>query len=252
MYFPRREYPFQMMLEAFSYSVKRHMPETILCVITPDQDTFPELPVRNETEFVCSRLRDNYIKMREWHKFLHGCQEGEKVIFMDCDMLLLGDISSGFAEDFDFAFTKADRKKEPINTGTVFVRNTRASRRFIDVWLQICERMYVEEDFHTHWRKVRRYWGISQASLGYVLEEECFEARIKYLPLEIYNASGNQLRPLSPQTKVIHVKGGGSLHNELFYPPAKTNRYQDIVKLWKQYHKQAVGKEYGFGDSLRV
>lgn len=224
---------FRKMLQVLRHSVSVHMPGTPVELINPSGSR--EKPVRGK------RLLDNMIKMRQWHRYLRCEPPDQRIILLDCDMMLTGSLQEVFTHPFDIAFTRSGRKKEPINTGAVFVRTGPAVDSFMDRWLDTAEAMYYDPAFHNYWRKTKQYWGISQASLGHLLEGPDTGVRIHMLPMRQYNAVGKDHKKFDADTKLVHIKGHTPLRRALFKRRKRRRirgRVGKLVKIWKQYERE--------------
>jgi len=148
----------------------------------------------------------NTVKLDEWVKVVE--ETNDDVILMDCDMLILGDLSSVFKDhEFDIALcqrTKNVQKRMPFNGGIVFVRNTPAALEFMKLWKRINLVMYNDKVLHNRWRHT--YAGMNQAAFGYIYEKEKYDAKIKFLSCKIYNCCREDWPQVDSKTKVIHIK----------------------------------------------
>lgn len=163
----------------------------------------------------------NHYKLMMWADNLN-----DDVIFTDCDMLCLDDITCGFDHVDHVGICKS--QTYPFNAGVIFVKNTKQSKQFIQEWIAIDERMLNESSFHHFW--TMKYAGINQASFGY-LYENGFSDIISVLP-DVYNMC-NPWKGWS-QAKMIHVKS--QLRHAVMYG---NNKYSDEVtqlkKIWERY-----------------
>ena len=165
----------------------------------------------------------NHAKLKRWIDSVD-----QDTIFLDCDMLCLGDISDGFDLVDHIGYT--DREGPiPFNGGVVFVKNTRKSKDFLKKWYEIDEKMLHDVKFHTEYYQPK-YAGLNQSSMGWMYENG-YEDMISVLP-DIYNKcdgwTGWQ------QAKMIHIKG--HLRNCcLFDRTRDVNYIMEIKKVWKQY-----------------
>lgn len=158
----------------------------------------------------------NTVKLEVWLKKLKEYQ-GD-MVFLDCDMMVLGDLSPIFAEpNFDVAYTIRDGRysnKLPMNGGAVFVRYTPAGVDFIEKWNKVNADMYADilktggRNGHIYYRQ--RFAGMNQAAFGYLTTsgKVKFNARLKQLPCSIWNACIEHWRGVNASTKIVHVKGG--------------------------------------------
>jgi len=175
----------------------------------------------------------NTAKLDAWVRFLKGCEDGEKVVFMDCDMLIQRPFDDAFDNDFDIGYTYR-AKGIPMNGGVVFVRNNAHSRAFIKEWGKVNRRMLSDPEFHRPWHE--KYAGINQASFGYLLENEP-DADILPLPCSIYNACDDTWRDLSPDVRAIHYKSGLRLSAIGLRP---TPEFEKLTILWREHENRYI------------
>jgi hypothetical protein len=162
----------------------------------------------------------NTVKLDVWNDFVQDADED--IILMDCDLLLMSDISDGFDSVSDVGITTRDYGKGfPLNGGVVFVRNTKKSRKFFAEWLKINNWMYDNRAVHKQYKSM--YAGMNQAALGYMLNSGW---KPETLPMSKYNlCEGWQDWQ---NARVIHIKG--KLRSNL-----KSNG--EIQQVWKYYRK---------------
>src|SRR5690554_1844420 len=181
---------------------------------------------------------NNTDKLEVWNEHIQNATED--TVLIDCDMLIMQDFSEVWQQDFDVAITKRDEKKIrmrhlpngiPYNGGVVFVRNTDSAKRFIQAWTD-CNR-YLFEDTRAHSGYLKKYAGMNQAALGYLLEERGGYDICKVIdvPCAKYNACAPEFWENS-NAKIVHVKS--DLRKEVFSRQPKKNvpKYK-YVSIWK-------------------
>lgn len=157
----------------------------------------------------------NTVKLELWLEKLK--QTKDDVIFMDCDMMVLGDLQEAFdyKSEWDVSYTFRDNKKYtalPMNAGIMFVRNNKRSVAFIEKWAEVNALMYKDiienngRTLHAKWRNI--YAGMNQAAWGYLVEECEFDAKLRAIPCAKWNACGESWERVDDETKVVHIKSG--------------------------------------------
>jgi hypothetical protein len=148
----------------------------------------------------------------------------QDTIFVDCDMMMLADISDGFGFVKDVGYTIRKPTKLPFNGGVVFMRYTDYAKEFLSKWREVNERMYHDAVFHNKYRS--KYGGINQASFGWMLENGYHADKVP----EVYNLC----QPFIDweNAKMIHVKSG--LRKDVKNKKFHGNR-GEIVKKWYEY-----------------
>ena len=185
------------LLDVFKKSVSIHQPDAEFVEIkidTPDKEP-------TKAYF----MTYNTIKLRYWVDFLK--HTNDNVIFADCDMLMLQSAAHAFDIPFDVAYTARQIVyKAPLNGGIMFARPTRKAIGFFKELLEINERMYDDESFHGPW--MRKYIGMNQAAMGYILENgNRAGAKVHEYLTPIWNAVEGDWQRLNDETVFCHLKG---------------------------------------------
>lgn len=186
-----------------------------------------EIPYRRRHGSI--KLTTNTDKLKKWNDIV---QEAEgNIVLMDCDTLLLKDVSHVFNMDFDVAYTKRTAgERFPLNGGVVFVRANKETKAFFKEWLEVNNRMMSDSDFHRPYYK--KYAGINQASFGHLLEKGP-NIDIIDVPCRKYNACDVDDWNNLEDTHILHIKS--DLQNQCF---TKTPfRHHEAVGLWRRYYR---------------
>lgn len=214
---------------ALAQSVQDNCSRTAM--VTYDQA--PHAMVPGLPEHVTANLE----KMKVWHHAVMSSPPDACVALMDCDTVVLGDLHRAFAGQHDITTTERPGKAK-VNAGVVFVRNTPASRRVVDRWLKINDKLASEEErSHVHAR-CRAYGGINQAALVKALEHTEWPISVGTLPCEIWNNCDQTWENFSDKTKVLHIKG--KLRRLALGDPGKFanhNGLGNLASIWKSYDR---------------
>ena len=187
--------------------------------------TVHELPKGKET--MRHKLVVNTRKLHKWVEIVENAKDD--IVLMDCDTVLLKEVSHVFDMDFDIAYTKRTQgSRFPLNGGVVFVRPNKKTKDFFRRWLDVNNRMM--EDSHFHKPYYKKYAGINQASFGYLLENGC-DLKIIDVPCSKYNACDAVDWENLEYTHILHVKS--DLQNQCF--AKEPTRHLDAVKLWMKF-----------------
>lgn len=152
-------YDFALLRDVFKKSCEIHMPDIEFVDI--------QIPPPVKINGRARNFKYNSTKLEIWRDYIRKADE--PVIFADCDMLCMQPAYSAFDPEFDVAFTARTRTTRiPMNGGIVFARPTEKAINFFDKWLEINNKMLVDEKFHYAWRK--KYAGMNQAAFGYIYE----------------------------------------------------------------------------------
>jgi hypothetical protein len=148
--------------------------------------------------------RMNTEKLRLWMEAAERWPR-ENLVLADCDMLAVGDVTHVFEDHgFDIGYT-ARSESLPLNGGILFIRPTRAARRWLAALARINAAMRRDPAFHAPYRD--RYHGMNQAAMGFLLEQPIASVRVRAFPCRRYNAVGlDDWRKMGPETVFVHVK----------------------------------------------
>lgn len=150
-------------------------------------------------------LIDNAQKISSWRRIVETADLGEVLGIMDCDTLVLGDLSAVLEIDFEVAYTaRPPWARLPFNAGVVFVRVSAATRRFFAAWEEQNLRLLGDRTAHRPLRN--KYGGINQAALGYLLERPVDVVPVA-IPCTTWNCEDTSWSEFGPETKILHIKG---------------------------------------------
>lgn len=200
-------------------------------------------PPEHVEDAVRQTFIDNSYKLRYWAEMISRAKDGTKLALIDADMVVLRPLADAFTEPFDIAITRRTASFMPYNGGAVFVRASKAARVFFNEWSKVDQKMLDDVQFHTQWR--RKYYGINQAALGFMLTERAWlPASIAELPCKIWNACNEDWAVVGNHTRILHIK------NDLRHHCLKTRtwsgtppRYRRAWKLWKNIEAKALAKD---------
>jgi len=188
--------------DAWRKSIGQVMPDATIVVkeIDPPCDDDP-----SQRRSWCSNLA----KTEAWRDLVRE-HKGRDLILMDCDMIVLRDVSAQFADEFDLTFTERPHvhdTHEPINTGFMAVRCNDRTIKFFDELCEVARWMYDDEDFHApYWS---RYRGIMQAALGHMMESGAMAGLdVRLYPCSVYNVSDHEYLGIGSDARVVHYKAG--------------------------------------------
>lgn len=211
---------YDKLAQVLTYSIKKNCPNADFELIKLKA---PDIKKKIKSKSFAS----NTLKLEYWLKALK--ETTDNIIFIDCDMLVLGDLSSAFLSDFDIGYTKRTSSRIPYNGGVVFVKNTPQAIEFIELWNKINKKMYNDYSIHRPWRD--KYAGMNQAAFGYVLEKEKYNAKLKSFPCAEWNACVEDWVKINDNTKIVHVKGG--LRRAVIgQRPGNGYQYRRAILLW--------------------
>jgi hypothetical protein len=186
--------PYETLARVFERSVEIAMPAARFTRLECP------VPVEDGRPWDC---RMNTAKLRLWIEAAER-YPGDNLVLADCDMLAVGDAAAAFADrDYDIGYTTR-ASLLPLNGGILFVRPTRAARRWLRALWQVNEDMRTDPEFHGPWRRL--YHGMNQAAMGCLIEYPLKGVRVRAFPGARFNMIGQSWVALGPESVFIHVK----------------------------------------------
>lgn len=212
------------LLKVFEYSAKKNMPDVSFQVL-------PVKPIR--AIGIDQHLANNRAKMEAWSQI----EITEPTILMDCDMIVLNNMIEAFNFDYDIGLTYRTCGNPPRNGGVVFLQPTDRANKFLKTWNKIDKWLYRNRVQHQIYRK--KYTGMNQASLGYLLENNLIDGLVEWrFSCWEWNACNEDWPYIAGYTKAVHVKGGGQLRgaikNNVPYEYVPEG-YREVLRLWRAY-----------------
>jgi hypothetical protein len=235
---------YERMVYWLQQSIEKHLPGAELKIIKVKP------PLKN------GKINDNEIKMREWAKI----KDSSPYILMDADMIVTGNLAEGFFThekteddvpylkpdlDFDIGITKRTSGTPPYNVGVVFVRPSKKTEKFFELWYEAVQYLLRSPVKLKQYQE--KYWAICQPALGFLIEENRIDfLNIKWLSCSEFNAcdedwkNGLEYKDGKLFSKSIHLKTK-ELQAELFLNNGLA--YHDIKKVCGQYKSKMGYKE---------
>jgi hypothetical protein len=213
------------LFKVWQYSVRKHMPDVDILVLNET----PKLPTgRNNNYSALTARLNSWVAAAEKTK-------GD-IIFMDVDMVVLGNLFTVFDEyDFDIAYTGRVSKAHPINGGILFVRD--GAQGFIKTWARVNRKFYHNKKLHSVWRKKCR--GMNQPALWYLINNPGKHGKKTLsLPCLKYNACEPEWPRMGNDVQVIHLKKIGRRVIDSNYKPVRPGA-DKAVAIWRKYEGEA-------------
>jgi hypothetical protein len=179
-------------------------------------------------------LTENTAKMVAWDAAIQAAADGELIGLLDCDTLVLADLSPIAALDFDVTYTvRPATSRFPFNSGVVFARVSAAVRDFFRRWRELNVAMLGDKSMHAPWRQ--QFGGINQAALGSMISGAP-GVRLLPLPCRVWNCEDQTWRSFAAEeTRILHVKG--RLRRACLYLAPTPRDLTHLVALWREYDR---------------
>lgn len=251
---PHRRGEYERLLQALEKSVQHNSPKTPLNVVRFTEDWVSQAANKFSTKEAQQSFVDNTNKMRAWEQVMLSHEDGDVLIIIDCDTLVLKDLSDVEADlgDNDVAFTMKYAKGHfPFNSGVIITRVNERSREFFKQWREINEQFLADGRKHETYRA--KYGGINQAALGYMIDNNQIKGlNIKPLTCQEWNCEDSEWINLDHRTRILHIKSDlrrACLTGRL---PVTWSRKERLFKGIEQFKKYDHGKERNDSEVRRA
>lgn len=225
---------YDRLARVWEYSAKKHNPDARV--------ELKEAPPLERDGRRKDSWNYNDYKLQIWVEELK--KSDEPTIVMDADMLVIGDMSGMFDQDFDICYTARTktRSRFAFNGGVLAFRPSAKVFGFLERWAKQDAYMYANPAMHMPFRT--RYGGMNQASFGYMLERDKHGLKIVSEPCLKYNLCDEEWHCINDETKAIHIKG--NLRRAVFGAPLKpganlTEKLLPCYNIWKRYEWELYG-----------
>lgn len=221
---------YRRLAAVLEYTARKHCPDWSI-----------EVAHLKPPEFVSSMNNPSHVwntqKLDHWVRAVVDAPDGDRLLLIDGDMVVMKPLGPIWDRDFDIAYTVREQTRLPLNGGVIFVRVSDKTRGFMQKWWETNLRFLNRAADHRYWRQ--RYAGINQASLGFMLEKVDHGCAIAKIPCSEWNLC--EWRLYEPEkTRVIHIKS--ALRRAVFgiAPAAPHHSHRPLVSLWREIEKEAV------------
>ena len=223
---------FEQMAQVLEYSVRANCPEATFLHVQAEPHT--------HIKGIPTHCPANAHKKRFWGDVVHE-HPGQEIVLLDCDTLVLGDLSHVFQEhDFDIAYTVRPHRVR-INAGVMFVRSTHPTRRFFDKWNYHLEKLLGDDERPALHKRLRKHAGLDQAALAESLEAVDYPTKFLELPCTTYNSVDQTWHEFDETTKILHVKGPLRRFAVLDdVDPSKHPSFSKPMQVWRDHRDLAL------------
>lgn len=155
---------------------------------------------------VAAGLAANTYKLDHWCALVEQAPDGDGLLLIDADTMILRPLDPIWDVPFDLAYTTKPTTRFPFNAGVIFVRVSEPARTFMRAWRDENRRLLRDQAALRIWR--RQYGGMNQAALGSVLTTPHAKAiTIRQVPCVEWNCEDATWAAFDPAiTRIVHVK----------------------------------------------
>ncbi len=216
---------FEVMLEAHKNSIRANMPLACHDVINLPGGCAPGFKP------------ENHYKFKSWVEAVERYQ-GENIILMDADTLILKDIRPAFDRcNADIILTEKPGMRPRINAGVVFVRCNEGTLGFFRHWLELDAALFDDPALRREAEAL--HFGQNQASLALMMRDNPdYADMIGYLHCQEWNCENVMWKHFDANTRVLHVKNGlrhtvlNRKHDRRLY---REPTAEQLVTAWNMY-----------------
>jgi hypothetical protein len=170
-------------------------------------------------------------KIRGWRDEVRGMDDGNQVLLLDADTLVLRDPVAAFGEPFDVAHCP-NAGVPWCNTGVVFLRVSPVTRRLMSIWAD--RTGYWAQDVTRTERATKRDGSTDQAAfrdaLTAMLDDEPTFTVCELDPA-VWNLAKEFERYEPGKTGIVHLKG--KVRRKVLSPASVD--YPEVRELWEQF-----------------
>lgn len=147
----------------------------------------------------------NTQKLDRWAEIVATAADGERLLLIDADTMIVRPIDEIWQRDFDVAYT-TKRARFPINGGVVFLRVSPRVRTFLQDWADANRRLLADSDPEAGWRYT--HGGVNQASLAQLLTTAQVRGlHLVELSCAEWNCEDSGWATFDPaRTRILHIK----------------------------------------------
>ncbi len=180
---------------------------------------------------------ENHYKFKAWVEAVERYQ-GENIVLMDADTLVLKDIRSAFDRcAADIILTEKPGEKPRVNAGVVFVRCNPQTLGFFRHWLELDAALFADPALRREAEALQ--FGQNQASLALMMRDNPeYEDIIGYLHCQEWNCENVMWKYFDANTRVLHIKNG--LRHTVLNKKYDKRLYREptaaqLVTAWNMY-----------------
>lgn len=180
----------------------------------------------------------NTHKLDLWCDVVQQATDGDRLLLLDADTVILRPLDPIWEQPFDLAYTvKPESCTLPHNGGVLFVRVSDVVREFMELW-KAKNRLFLDNPLEFDvWRA---FGGLNQAALGAVLRQKQHRVSIRKLPCLEWNCEDEHWSEFDPKvTRILHIKS--HLQRAIFKMVKPEPEARALVKLWRELESQSMG-----------
>lgn len=227
------------MLEVLKVSAAQNSPSTPLEIYQIPHLDAEIIAIGEKRRWAYTR---NAVKTKHHAEIVQRARNGELLGLLDCDLMILSDLSEVAQHDFDLAITERSGGQFQWNTGVVFVRISERIKRWFCGWYSVALDMLRDSDFHAQYRGAnserKGFGGINQSALAHLLIHGDGQVKMKYLPCRTWNAVKEDWPHVNHETKAVHILT--DLQKACLGVGPVRGSLRPLVERWRNFEREAV------------
>lgn len=188
----------------------------------------------------------NTEKLDHWATVVEASHDGDELLLIDADTMIVRPLDDIWARDFDVAYTTKTKGKFPLNGGVIFLRVSSKVKAFMRAWATENRRLFETSPRIAPW--MFSHGGVNQASLAAVLATAP-DLTVLELPCTEWNCEDTSWATFDPAvTRIVHVKGGpvaGGLRAACLSQFAPDPTLAELRALWLGFERDARAVLFG-------
>jgi len=220
---------YERMAKVLEFTATRHCPDWEIDIRRTDPGKYSNQHTHSHTS--------NTHKLDHWNRFVQESTDGDRILLMDGDMMILRGLDDIWERDFDLAYTNK-RAKLPFNGVILFLRSSEKTRRFMQAYWDKNMELLAAPQKHAPFRA--KYGGMNQAAFGALLPEieTTFGLKLIGLPCTEWNCEQSAWPTFDPSfTRIVHIKSG--LRKAVFGRGMADGTMIPIIEVWKRLERES-------------
>lgn len=223
---------YERMIRVLEYTARKHCPDW--SVETQRLD-----PAEGYGASAIHSHVSNTHKLDYWNRRVQAADDGDRILLIDGDMMILRSIDDIWQKDFDLCYTTKRSPKLPFNGGVLFLRVSPAVKRFMAAYWERNIEFLRDQAMHVRFRS--KFGGMNQAAFGSLLHEikPNFGLNLVEVPCAEWNCEQSAWPTFNPNvTRIVHIKS--ALRKAIFGRISGYDGFlEPLIQIWRGLEREA-------------
>lgn len=176
----------------------------------------------------------NTSKLDRWAEIVAAAEDGEHLLLIDADTMILRTLDDIWEYPFDLAYT-TKRARFPLNGGVIFLRVSNRVKAFMAAWAVQNRARLADDDRAADWRFT--HGGVNQAALAQLLDTD-HGLHLLALPCAEWNCEDSAWASFNPDiTRIVHIKS--ALRQACLTGFTYPDELNPLRELWRTAEREA-------------